>query len=55
VLRPWDFTVSQTPNLATFIKELTLKLPEDRDVNFRAVVMFSLTAPCATSATTKGP
>lgn len=35
-VRKWECTVVSNHNVATFIKELTLKLPEGEDVNFRA-------------------
>ena len=35
-VKQWECTVESNPNVATFIKELTLKLPEGENVNFRA-------------------
>ena len=35
-VKKWECTVVSNPNVATFIKELTLRLPEGEDVNFRA-------------------
>ena len=35
-VKKWECTVVSNPNVATFIKELTLKLPEGENVNFRA-------------------
>ena len=35
-VRKWECTVVSNPNVATFIKELTLRLPEDEQVDFRA-------------------
>jgi Na+-transporting NADH:ubiquinone oxidoreductase subunit F len=35
-VRKWECTVVSNHNVATFIKELTLKLPEGEDVDFRA-------------------
>ena len=35
-VKKWVCTVESNPNVATFIKELTLRLPEGENVNFRA-------------------
>ena len=35
-VKQWECTVDSNPNVATFIKELTLRLPEGENVNFRA-------------------
>ena len=35
-VKKWECTVESNPNVATFIKELTLRLPEGESVNFRA-------------------
>ena len=35
-VKKWECTVESNPNVATFIKELTLRLPEGEDVRFRA-------------------
>ena len=35
-VKQWECTVDANPNVATFIKELTLKLPEGENVDFRA-------------------
>lgn len=35
-IKQWECTVESNPNVATFIKELTLKLPEGENVDFRA-------------------
>ena len=35
-VKRWECTVESNPNVATFIKELTLNLPEGEDVKFRA-------------------
>ena len=35
-IKQWECTVESNPNVATFIKELTLKLPEGESVDFRA-------------------
>jgi Na+-transporting NADH:ubiquinone oxidoreductase subunit F len=35
-VKQWECTVESNPNVATFIKELTLRLPEGENVNFRA-------------------
>ncbi len=34
--RKWECTVESNPNVATFIKELTLRLPEGENIEFRA-------------------
>ena len=47
-VKAWDCTVESNPNLATFIKELTLKLPEGENVNFRAGGYVQLEAPAHT-------
>ena len=44
-VKRWDCTVVSNPNMATFIKELTLKLPEGVDVNFRAGGYVQLECP----------
>ncbi len=44
-VKRWDCTVESNPNVATFIKELTLKLPEGEDVDFRAGGYVQLEAP----------
>ena len=38
----WECEVVSNDNVATFIKELVLKLPEGEEVNFKAGVMCSL-------------
>ena len=40
-VKKWETEVTANPNVATFIKELNLKLPEGEEVAFRAVVMSS--------------
>lgn len=35
-VKKWETTVESNPNVATFIKELTLRLPEGEEVDFRA-------------------
>jgi Na+-transporting NADH:ubiquinone oxidoreductase subunit F len=35
-IKKWECTVRSNENVATFIKELVLELPEGEDVNFRA-------------------
>ena len=35
-VKRWECTVEANPNVATFIKELTLRLPDGEDVDFRA-------------------
>jgi Na+-transporting NADH:ubiquinone oxidoreductase subunit F len=44
-VRKWECTVESNPNLATFIKELTLRLPEGEHVNFRAGGYVQLECP----------
>ena len=44
-VKQWTCTVESNPNVATFIKELTLKLPEGENVNFRAGGYVQLEAP----------
>lgn len=44
-VKQWDCTVVSNPNVATFIKELTLKLPEGENVDFRAGGYVQLEAP----------
>ncbi|CAA0091649.1 Na(+)-translocating NADH-quinone reductase subunit F [BD1-7 clade bacterium] len=44
-VKKWDCEVVANDNVATFIKELTLKLPEGEDVNFRAGGYVQLEAP----------
>ncbi|MDZ7923993.1 MAG: NADH:ubiquinone reductase (Na(+)-transporting) subunit F [Marinagarivorans sp.] len=44
-VKQWECTVVSNPNMATFIKELTLKLPEGENVNFRAGGYVQLEAP----------
>ena len=44
-VKKWECEVVSNPNVATFIKELTLKLPEGEDVNFRAGGYVQLEAP----------
>lgn len=44
-VKQWECTVESNPNMATFIKELTLKLPEGENVNFRAGGYVQLEAP----------
>ena len=45
VVKRWECTVESNPNVATFIKELTLKLPEGEDVAFRAGGYVQLECP----------
>ena len=40
-VKKWECTVESNPNVATFIKELTLRLPEGENVTSVLVVMFS--------------
>ncbi|NHN35952.1 NADH:ubiquinone reductase (Na(+)-transporting) subunit F [Pseudomaricurvus alcaniphilus] len=44
-VKQWECTVTSNPNMATFIKELTLKLPEGENVDFRAGGYVQLEAP----------
>lgn len=44
-VKQWECTVVSNPNVATFIKELTLKLPEGESVDFRAGGYVQLEAP----------
>lgn len=44
-VKQWECTVVSNPNVATFIKELTLALPEGENVNFRAGGYVQLEAP----------
>lgn len=43
--RKWVCTVQSNRNVATFIKELVLKLPEDEEVNFRAGGYIQIEVP----------
>lgn len=44
-VKQWECTVEANDNVATFIKELTLRLPEGEDVNFRAGGYVQLECP----------
>ncbi|MBC6904725.1 NADH:ubiquinone reductase (Na(+)-transporting) subunit F [Saccharophagus sp. K07] len=44
-VKQWVCTVESNPNVATFIKELTLRLPEGENVDFRAGGYVQLEAP----------
>jgi len=44
-VKKWECTVESNPNVATFIKELTLRLPEGENVNFRAGGYVQLECP----------
>ncbi|PXF31217.1 Na(+)-translocating NADH-quinone reductase subunit F [Pokkaliibacter plantistimulans] len=44
-VKKWECTVASNPNVATFIKELTLQLPEGESVDFRAGGYVQLEAP----------
>ncbi|MGQ9424623.1 NADH:ubiquinone reductase (Na(+)-transporting) subunit F [Gilvimarinus sp. F26214L] len=44
-VKQWECEVVSNPNMATFIKELTLKLPEGENVDFRAGGYVQLEAP----------
>ena len=49
-VKKWECTVESNPNVATFIKELTLRLPEGEHVNFRAGGYVQLECPPHTVA-----
>ena len=44
-VKKWECEVIANNNVATFIKELTLKLPEGENVDFRAGGYVQLEAP----------
>ena len=44
-VKKWETTVVSNPNVATFIKELTLQLPEGESVDFRAGGYVQLECP----------
>lgn len=44
-VKKWECTVRSNDNVATFIKELVLDLPEGEDVNFRAGGYIQIAAP----------
>ena len=44
-VKQWECTVVSNPNVATFIKELTLQLPEGESVDFRAGGYVQLECP----------
>ncbi|MDP0587863.1 MAG: NADH:ubiquinone reductase (Na(+)-transporting) subunit F [Candidatus Endonucleobacter bathymodioli] len=44
-VKKWECEVAANDNVATFIKELVLKLPEGEDINFRAGGYVQLEAP----------
>lgn len=44
-VQKWECTVRSNDNVATFIKELVLELPEGADVNFRAGGYIQIEAP----------
>ena len=44
-VKKWECVVESNPNVATFIKELTLRIPEGEDVNFRAGGYVQLECP----------
>ena len=44
-VKQWECTVDSNPNVATFIKELTLRLPEGESVDFRAGGYVQLECP----------
>jgi len=44
-VKRWECTVRSNKNVATFIKELILELPEGEDVNFRAGGYIQIEAP----------
>jgi len=47
-VKEWECEVVSNPNVATFIKELTLKLPEGESVDFRAGGYVQLERPAKT-------
>ena len=47
-VKEWQCEVVSNPNVATFIKELTLKLPEGENVDFRAGGYVQLERPAGT-------
>ncbi len=47
-VKQWECTVESNPNVATFIKELTLRLPEGENVDFRAGGYVQLECPAHT-------
>jgi Na+-transporting NADH:ubiquinone oxidoreductase subunit F len=44
-VKKWECTVESNPNVATFIKELTLRLPAGENVDFRAGGYVQLECP----------
>ncbi len=44
-IKKWECTVESNENVATFIKELVLRLPEGEDVNFRAGGYIQIECP----------
>jgi Na+-transporting NADH:ubiquinone oxidoreductase subunit F len=44
-VKQWECTVESNPNVATFIKELTLRCPEGESVDFRAGGYVQLECP----------
>ncbi|MFT6286226.1 MAG: Na+-transporting NADH:ubiquinone oxidoreductase subunit F [Alcanivorax sp.] len=44
-VKQWECTVESNPNVATFIKELTLRLPEGQNVDFKAGGYVQLECP----------
>lgn len=44
-VKKWECTVESNPNVATFIKELTLRLPDGENVDFRAGGYVQLECP----------
>ena len=44
-VKQWECTVESNPNVATFIKELTLRLPKGENVDFRAGGYVQLECP----------
>ncbi len=47
-IRKWECTVRSNNNVATFIKEFVIELPEGEDVNFRAGGYIQIEAPAHT-------
>ena len=49
-VKKWECTVRSNDNVATFIKNLVLELPEGEDVNFRAGGYIQIEAPGASAS-----
>ena len=46
-VKQWECTVESNDNVATFIKELVLRLPEGENVDFRARWLCAARVPTA--------